>query len=172
MEIIDGKTCISFEELTGRVITTANLKALVRKGQVQQVQRGGNGRVALYAVDSLPMKWRTEVYKRYPDLQEQAESREFMDTVEPDGAAFDFFQSYHAGTGIDLSFKSAMMSTTGRPSLMISLMSISFCIVPCVLTRCCLLPLYRNMAKDVGRALSVKKICGQRGNGSCPRGRE
>ena len=67
MEIIDGKTCISFEELTGRVITTANLKALVRKGQVQQVQRGGNGRVALYAVESLPMKWRTEVYKRYPD---------------------------------------------------------------------------------------------------------
>ena len=99
MEIIDGKTCISFEELTGRVITTANLKALVRKGQVQQVRRGGNGRVALYAVDSLPLKWRTEVYKRYPDLQEQAESREFMDTVEPDGAAFDFFQGYTLSDG-------------------------------------------------------------------------
>ena len=99
MEIIDGKTCISFEELTGRVITTANLKALVRKGQVQQVQRGGNGRVALYAVESLPLKWRTEVYKRYPDLQEQAESREFIDTVEPDGAALNFYQTYTLADG-------------------------------------------------------------------------
>ena len=66
---------------------------------MQQVQKGGNGRTALYAVESLPMKWRTEVYKRYPDLQEQANSREFMDTVEPDGAAFDFFQSYTLADG-------------------------------------------------------------------------
>ena len=102
MEIIDGKTCISFEELTGRVITTANLKALVRKGQVQQVQRGGNGRVALYDVESLPMKWRTEVYKRFPDLQEQAESKEFLDTIQPDGAALDYFQTYKLSDGRNL----------------------------------------------------------------------
>lgn len=99
MEIIDGITCISAEELTGRIITTANLKALVRKNQVKRVQRGGNGRVALYAVDSLPMKWRTEVYKRFPDLQEQAESKEFLDTITPDGAAFDFFQGYQLSDG-------------------------------------------------------------------------
>lgn len=99
MEIIDGITCISAEELTGRIITTANLKALVRKNQVKRVQRGGNGRVALYAVESLPMKWRTEVYKRYPDLQEQAESKEFLDTITPDGAAFDFFQGYQLSDG-------------------------------------------------------------------------
>ena len=99
MEVVNGTTCISFEELTGRIITTANLKALVRKGQVRQVQKGGNGRVALYDVESLPLKWRTEVYKRFPDLQEQAESLEFMDTVEPDGAAFDFFQGYTLSDG-------------------------------------------------------------------------
>lgn len=99
MEVIDGKICISHEELTGRVITTANLKALVRKGQVRQVQKGGNGRVALFDVESLPLKWRTEVYRRWPDLKEQAESREFIDTVEPDGAAFDFFQGYTLNDG-------------------------------------------------------------------------
>ena len=99
MEIVDGKRCISYAELTGRIITTANLKALVRKGQIKQVQRGGNGRVALYAVDSLPLKWRTEVYRRYPDLQEQADSREFLDTITPDGAAFDFFQGYQLSDG-------------------------------------------------------------------------
>ena len=79
METINGQICISHAELTGRIITVSNLNALVRKGQVRQVRKGGNGRTALFAVDSLPMKWRTEVYKRYPDLQEQADSREFMD---------------------------------------------------------------------------------------------
>lgn len=99
METVNGTICISHAELTGRIITTANLKALVRKGQVKQVQKGGNGREALFAVDSLPMKWRTEVYRRFPDLQEQAESKEFLDTITPDGAAFDFFQGYTLSDG-------------------------------------------------------------------------
>lgn len=102
MEIIDGKVCISHEELTGRIITTSNLKALVRKGQVVQVQRGGNGRKALFDVNSLPLKWRTEVYRRYPDLQEQAESKEFVDTIEPDAKALDFFQTYKLADGRNL----------------------------------------------------------------------
>lgn len=94
METINGTICISHAELTGRIITTANLNALVRKNQVKQMRKGGNGRTALYAVESLPLKWRTEVYKRYPDLQEQADSREFIDTVEPDGKALSFYQDY------------------------------------------------------------------------------
>ena len=99
MEVIDGKVYLTHEELTGRVITTANLKALVRKKQVRRVQKGGNGRVALFDPDSLPLKYRTEVYKRWPDLKEQAESKEFIDTVEPDGAAIDFYQTYKLADG-------------------------------------------------------------------------
>ncbi|MBD5231824.1 MAG: hypothetical protein HDS66_06710 [Bacteroidales bacterium] len=99
METVNGTICISHAELTGRIITTANLKALVRKGQVKQVQKGGNGREALFAVESLPMKWRTEIYKRFPDLQEQAESKEFLDTIQPDGAALIFFENYELADG-------------------------------------------------------------------------
>ena len=99
METVNGTICISHAELTGRIITTANLNNLVRRGQVRQVRKGGNGREALFAVDSLPMKWRTEVYRRFPDLQEQAESKEFLDTITPDGSAFDFFQSYTLSDG-------------------------------------------------------------------------
>ncbi len=99
METVNGTICISHAELTGRIITTANLNNLVRRGQVRQVRKGGNGREALFAVDSLPLKWRTEVYKRFPDLQEQAESKEFLDTITPDGTAFDFFQSYQLSDG-------------------------------------------------------------------------
>ena len=103
METINGTICISHAELTGRIITTANLNALVRKNQVKQMRKGGNGRTALYAVESLPLKWRTEVYKRYPDLQEQADSREFIDTVEPDGKALSFYQDYKLSDGRNLS---------------------------------------------------------------------
>lgn len=102
METINGTICISHAELTGRIITTANLNALVRKNQVKQMRKGGNGRTALYAVESLPLKWRTEVYKRYPDLQEQADSREFIDTVEPDGKALSFYQDYKLSDGRNL----------------------------------------------------------------------
>lgn len=102
METINGTICISHAELTGRIITTENLKKLVQRGKVQRVQKGGNGREALFAVESLPMKWRTEVYRRYPDLQEQADSKEFLDTVQPDGAALNFFESYTLADGRNL----------------------------------------------------------------------
>ena len=102
MDVVNGKICISYAELTGRIITTSNLKALVRKGQVKQAQKGGNGRTALYEVDSFPLKWRTEIYKRNPDLQEQADSKEFLDTVQPDGAAMLFYQSYKLEDGRNL----------------------------------------------------------------------
>ena len=102
MELIDGKVCISYGELTGRIITPANLNNLVSRKKVIRVQRGGNGREALFAVESLPMKWRTEVYRRYPDLQEQAESKEFLDTIQPDGAALNFFETYTLADGRNL----------------------------------------------------------------------
>ena len=102
METVNGTICISHAELTGRIITTANLNNLVRRGKIKQVQKGGNGREALFAVESLPMKWRTEVYRRYPDLQEQAESREFLDTIQPDGAALNFFEAYTLADGRNL----------------------------------------------------------------------
>lgn len=99
METIDGRICISFGELTGRIITTSNLKNLVHRGQVRQVQKGGNGREALYEVDSFPMKWRTEIYQRHPDAKERADSREFLDTIEPDGAALLYYQDYELADG-------------------------------------------------------------------------
>lgn len=99
MEIINGTLCISYAELTGRIITTANLKALVRKGQVKQVVKGGNGRQAWYAVDSFAQKWRMEICKHFPNYQEQVASGGFLATVEPDGAAFDFFQNYTLDDG-------------------------------------------------------------------------
>lgn len=99
MEIFNEKVCISHEELTESIITTSNLKALVRRGKVERARRGGNGRTALYAVDDLPWIWRTEVYRHFPDLHEQTESKEFVNKIKPDARALDFFHNYTLGNG-------------------------------------------------------------------------
>ncbi|MDE6246212.1 MAG: hypothetical protein K2M41_00005 [Muribaculaceae bacterium] len=65
METVKGITCISYAELTGGIITASNLKAMVRRGKINQTRRGGNGRTALYDIESLPVRLQVEVYRRY-----------------------------------------------------------------------------------------------------------
>ena len=72
MEYHSNTLCISYNELIGGIMTASNLAAMVRRDKVRQVRRGCYGTPALFAVDSLPLKYRTEVYRRYPDLKEQA----------------------------------------------------------------------------------------------------
>ena len=67
------------------------------------VRRGCNGTPALFAVDSLPLKYKTEVYRRYPDLQEKAESKPFVESVQPDGEAMQFYADYVLADGRHLS---------------------------------------------------------------------
>lgn len=69
------------------------------RGKLEQVRRACNGTPALFAVDSLPLKYKTEVYRRYPDLQQQADSKPFVDTIVPDGAAINFFELFELPGG-------------------------------------------------------------------------
>lgn len=84
MEYCDNKLCISHQELTCGIITETYLKQLRHRHQIEQVRRGCNGTPALFAVESLPVKYRTEVYRRYPDFRESAESKPFVDCIVPD----------------------------------------------------------------------------------------
>ena len=103
MEYYANTLCISHSELVaGGVIKYSTLRNYIDSGRVKQLQLGGNGREALFAVDSLPLKYRTEVYRRYPDLQEQAESKPFMDTIIPDGEAMQFYETYTLADGRNL----------------------------------------------------------------------
>ena len=91
MEYYGNTLCISHAELTAGIMTESNLKLLRHRGKLQQVRRACYGTPALFAVESLPLKYRTEVYRRYPDLQEKADSKPFMDTIIPDGMAMQFY---------------------------------------------------------------------------------
>ncbi len=103
MEYLGKTLCISHSELIAGIMTEGTVKNLRRRNQIKQVQRACYGVPALFAVDSLPLKYRTEVYRRYPDLQEQAESKPFMDTIIPDGEAMQFYADYLLADGRHLS---------------------------------------------------------------------
>ena len=99
MEYYGNTLCISHAELTAGIMSKSNLNYYVREGKIKQVQRACYGTPALFAVESLPLKYRTEVYRRYPDLQEKADSKPFMDTITPDGQAMQFYADYVLADG-------------------------------------------------------------------------
>lgn len=88
MELYNGKYCVSYDDLA----CVMSRDQIMR--HAESVCRGGNGRTALYAVDSLPIRFKIEVMRRYPDLQAQAECKEFIDTIIPDAAAEVFYADY------------------------------------------------------------------------------
>jgi hypothetical protein len=76
----------------------------VQRGKIEQVQRACRGVPALYAIDTLPPQFRTEIYRREPDAKERAESLEIVAMIEPDGAALNFYQQHKLEDGRNLSF--------------------------------------------------------------------
>lgn len=93
MENYNGRLCATYNDLAGLVSKSA-IDKWKQKGWKGCAQRSCNGKPALFYVDKLPLKAQTEVYRRYPDLKAQAESKPFVESVEPDGAALHFYQTY------------------------------------------------------------------------------
>lgn len=98
MEYYNNKLCATRDDLSV-IINYETLKKMVLRGKAERVRRPSAELPALYAVDSLPLKYKTEVYRRYPDLKAQAESKPFVESIEPDGAALDFYQRHQFGDG-------------------------------------------------------------------------
>lgn len=98
MEYYNNKLCATRDDLSV-IVNYETLKKMVLRGKAERVRRPSAELPALYAVDSLPLKYKTEVYRRYPDLKAQAESKPFVESIEPDGAALDFYQRHQFGDG-------------------------------------------------------------------------
>ena len=64
---------------------------MTQRGKIKQVRRACIGTPALFAVDSLPVKYQNALYKTHTSLQDQAASREILDTIEPDGLAKNYY---------------------------------------------------------------------------------
>lgn len=98
MEYYNNKLCATRDDLSV-IVNYETLKKMVLRGKAERVRRPSAELPALYAVDSLPLKYKTEVYHRYPNLKAQAESKRFIEYIEPDGAALDFYQRHQFGDG-------------------------------------------------------------------------
>lgn len=97
MEYHNDTLCISHAELTDGILTASNLRKLVERGKATQIQRACYGTPALYAVESLPAKYRAEVKRRYVDPEAQAKARAFIDIIVIDQIA----ATYYEGVSID-----------------------------------------------------------------------
>ena len=78
---------ISYSDLVPSIVSRPTLYRLYEGGVLRRVVAGGNGREALYDVESLPLKYRQEVYRRYPDLQEKQRSERLINLIEIDREA-------------------------------------------------------------------------------------
>lgn len=98
MENHNGILCATYSDLAD-IMTVKAIQHGVQRGKIKKARRACIGTPALFAVDSLPFKYKKEVYRRFPDMKAQADSKPFVDTIVPDGAALDFYQTYELGDG-------------------------------------------------------------------------
>lgn len=117
MEVYNDTLCISHAELTDGILTESNLKILRNRGRIQQVQRACYGTPALYAVESLPTKYRAEVKRRFPDPEAQAKARAFIDTIVIDNAAAAYYEGVSIEGARGLSDEKRMLYTNSASIL-------------------------------------------------------
>lgn len=90
MEYSGKILCATHEELTA-VMTEQNVKNLRHRGQLQQIRRACPGYPALFAVDSLPEKYKKQVLAMYPMPDKEIQSNF---TIVADNAAVQFFGGF------------------------------------------------------------------------------
>jgi hypothetical protein len=102
MEYYNDILCVSHNELIN-TITNSQLIRYSRDGKAQRVRRACKGTCALYAVDSLPPKYRDVIKQKYdiPDKVKET-TVDLLSHVETDAAALKFFKDYRYRDGRDI----------------------------------------------------------------------
>ncbi|MBF1373086.1 MAG: hypothetical protein HXN11_06615 [Porphyromonadaceae bacterium] len=100
MERVNGVLCATKSELVGAaLITERYLKELVNRKTLQIVVRGCRGRQAQYAVDTLPEKYKAEVYKRF-DVPPMERVKSLLEQlIRPCPEAVHYYHAYRLPDG-------------------------------------------------------------------------
>lgn len=100
MQRVNGVLCATKDELVGSsLISEAYLGLLVSKKVLQIVVRGCRGRQAQYAVDTLPEKYKAEVYKRF-DIPPMDRVKSLLEQlIRPLPEAVSYYHSYRLADG-------------------------------------------------------------------------
>ena len=102
MEYYNNRLCATVSDLRG-IVAEATLRQMQHRGTVERVRRGCFEREALFDVESMPMKYKVEVYRKYPQQRETGASEDVLDAITIDAAAVDFFERYELADGRHLS---------------------------------------------------------------------
>ena len=93
MELYNGTYCATYEDLAG-VMSVDALKWYQKQHKIDVMRRGCKGTPALYAVESLPTKYRVEVQRRFPDMEGAERGRLFVERIRIRGEAVSFYAAY------------------------------------------------------------------------------
>ena len=117
MEYYKDTLCISHAELTDGIMTNDVLMYHCKKDSGLRARRGCGSTPALYAVESLPAKYRAEVKRRYVDPEAQAQARAFIDTIVIDQAAASYYEAVSIDGARGLSHEKRMQYTNSASIL-------------------------------------------------------
>ena len=103
MERVNGVLTITKDELiASSIVSDSNLEKLVSRKTLQIVVRGCRGRQAQYAVDTLPEKYKAEVYKRF-DIPPMDRVKSLLEQlIRPLPEAVHYYHSYRLLDGRSL----------------------------------------------------------------------
>ena len=99
MEYIDNSLCATKMELVPSIMTGTNLQNLILRKQVKIVVRGCRGRLAQYAVDSLPKKYREECYRRFDIPPMPRVKSRLEELISPYPEAVKYYHAYRLPDG-------------------------------------------------------------------------
>lgn len=100
MQRVNGVLCATKDELiASSIVSDSNLEKLVSRKVLQIVVRGCRGRQAQYAVDSLPEKYKAEVYKRF-DIPPMDRVKSLLEQlIRPLPEAVSYYHAYRLPDG-------------------------------------------------------------------------
>lgn len=100
MQRVNGVLCATKDELiASSIVSDSNLEKLVSRKVLQIVVRGCRGRQAQYAVDTLPEKYKAEVYKRF-DIPPMDRVKSLLEQlIRPLPEAVSYYHSYRLADG-------------------------------------------------------------------------
>lgn len=92
---ISGTSLIRTEENPYGIMPAGTYFSLAYRNRLRIVRRGGGeGSPALIAFDSLPPKYKAAIRDLYPDIEKAASINNFLDEIEEDPRAVDFYGTY------------------------------------------------------------------------------
>ena len=95
MEYYNKTLCVTFEELTGGIISKSTLLKNVQRGNIVCARQGkGEGNYALYVYASIPEKYKKMFEEKYGNPEERLKEQELQDWVREDEEARAFYEAF------------------------------------------------------------------------------